>query len=92
MLFLNPYYPALVNRRRAFPQQENSPGHTVYLTMRKLEKLEGLEVMPHPANSPYLATTDYHIFQAMAYLLRGSLFLPLSHRNGISVELLAQRW
>lgn len=66
--------PALVNRRRALLQQDNAPAHTANTTRQKIQELEGIELMPHPAYSPDLAPSDYHMFNSMAHFLRGRTF------------------
>jgi histone-lysine N-methyltransferase SETMAR len=67
-------YPALVNRKRVLLQQDNARPHTAHITQEKIEELEGIELMPHPAYSPDLAPSDYHLFRSMAHFLRGRRF------------------
>jgi hypothetical protein len=43
-------FPALVNRK-----QDNARPHTAKKTLQKIEELEGIELLPHPAFSPNLA-------------------------------------
>jgi histone-lysine N-methyltransferase SETMAR len=52
-------YPALVNRKRVLLQQDNASPHTAKKTLQKLEELEGIELLPHPAFSPDLEPSDY---------------------------------
>ena len=67
-------YPALVNRKRVLLQQDNARPHTAQLTQEKIEELEGIELLPHPAYSPDLAPSDYHLFRSMSHFLRGRRF------------------
>lgn len=67
-------YPALVNRKRVLLQQDNARPHTAHLTQEKIAELEGIELLPHPAYSPDLAPSDYHLFRSMAHFLRGRRF------------------
>jgi [histone H3]-lysine36 N-dimethyltransferase SETMAR len=67
-------YPALVNGKRVLLQQNNALPHTAHLTQEKIEDLEGIELLPHPAYSQDLAPTHYHLFRSMAHFLRGRQF------------------
>jgi histone-lysine N-methyltransferase SETMAR len=42
-------YPALVNRKRVLLQQDNARPHTAKKILKKLEELEGIELLPRPA-------------------------------------------
>ena len=42
-------FPALVNRNIVLLQQDNARPHTARSTMTKIQKLGGLELLPHPA-------------------------------------------
>jgi histone-lysine N-methyltransferase SETMAR len=64
-------YPALVNRKRVLLQQDNARPHTAKNTLQKIEELEGIELLPHPAFSHDLEPSDYHLFRSMAQCLRG---------------------
>lgn len=70
-------YPGLVRRRRVLLQQDNAPAHTARSTQQKLQELEGIELVEHPAYSPDLAPSDYHLFRSMAHFLRGRTFANL---------------
>ena len=63
--------PGLVNRNRVLLQQDNARLHTAGITMRKIQELGGIELLPLPANSPELVPSDYHLFRTMAHFLRG---------------------
>ena len=67
-------YPALVNQNRVLLQQDNARPHTTRTTMTKLQELGEIELLPHPAYSPDLAPTDYHLFRSMAHFLCGRNF------------------
>jgi histone-lysine N-methyltransferase SETMAR len=64
-------YPALVNRKRFLLQQDNARPHTAKKTHQKIEELEGIELLPHPAFSPDLEPSDYYLFCSMAHFLHG---------------------
>jgi hypothetical protein len=66
--------PALVNRNRVLLQQDNARPHTAKKTLQKMEELEGIELLPHPAFSPDLEPSDYYLFRSMAQLLHGKKF------------------
>ena len=65
--------PALVNRKRVLLQQDNAPAHTAKNTKRKIKDLD-IELLPHPAYSPDLAPSYYHLFRSLAHFLRGKDF------------------
>jgi histone-lysine N-methyltransferase SETMAR len=67
-------YPALVNRKRMLLQQDNASPHTEKKTLQKIEELEGIELLPHPAFSPDLEPSDYYLFRCMARFLRDKKF------------------
>lgn len=100
-------YPALVNRKRVLLQQDNARPHTARVTQNKITQLEGIEILPHPAFSPDLAPSDYHLFRSMAHFLRGRQFENIEQvENGCrefflskdkawyqsGIEQLAHRW
>jgi histone-lysine N-methyltransferase SETMAR len=62
-------YPALVNRKRVLLQQDNARSHTAKKTLQKIEELEGIELLPHPAFSPDLEPSDYYLFHSVAQFL-----------------------
>jgi hypothetical protein len=59
-------YPALVNRKRVLLQQDNARPHTAKKTLQKIEELEDIELLPHPASSPDLEPSNYYLFRSMA--------------------------
>ena len=67
-------YPALINRKRVLLQQDNAKPHTARQKLEKNSELSGIELLPHPAYSPDLAPSDYHLFRSMAHFLRGRNF------------------
>lgn len=92
-------YPSLVNRKRVLLQQDNAAPHSARRTKEKLKELDSIELLPHPAYSPDLAPSDFHLFRSMAHYLRGRRFSDIdevhsacrqffdSHeKNGINLE------
>lgn len=67
-------YPHLVNRGNVRLQHDNAPAHRSKTTTKKIESMEGVQVLPHPAYSPDLAPSDYGLFRSMATFLRGRQF------------------
>jgi histone-lysine N-methyltransferase SETMAR len=68
-----------VNRKRVLLQQDNARPHTTKKTIQKIEELEGIELLPHPAFSPDLELSDYYLFRSMTQFLRGKMFQSLAH-------------
>ena len=66
-------YPSLVTRNRVLLQQDNARPHTARTTT-KIQELGGIELLPHPAYSPDLAPSDYHLLRSIAHFLRGRNF------------------
>lgn len=104
---LSTRYPAILNRGRALLQHDNAPAHTSRIVKRKIQELEGIEVIPHPAYSPDLAPSDYHMFRSLSHFLQGRRFGSEEEvKNGIAeffaskkpewyrhgIEQLAERW
>ncbi|CAF1399307.1 unnamed protein product [Rotaria magnacalcarata] len=67
-------YPTLIRQERALLQHDNAPAHRANLTKEKLGELDGIEVPPHPAYSPDLASSDYGLFRSMVHFFRGRRF------------------
>jgi histone-lysine N-methyltransferase SETMAR len=55
-------------------QQDSARPHTAKKTLQKIEELEGIELLSHPAFSPDLEPSDYYLFCSMAQFLRGKKF------------------
>jgi histone-lysine N-methyltransferase SETMAR len=55
-------------------QQDNARPHTAKTTLQKIEDLEGIELLPHPAFSSDLEPSDCYLFPSMRQLLRGKKF------------------
>jgi transposase len=64
----------MIRRNQVLLQHDNAPAHTSRVAKRKIEELDGVEVLPHPPYSPDLAPSDYHLFRSMAHFLRGRQF------------------
>ena len=56
--------------------------HTCWFFWNKLQKLEGIKQMPHPAYIPDLAPLDYYLFQPEAHLL----CLPCFHNQEVEAS------
>ena len=83
-------YPALINRNQALLQHDGAPAHRSKKTKQDIEKLEGIELLPHPAYSPDLAPSDYYLFRSMASFLKGRWFDSVEDvEQGCQVYLLA---
>jgi len=52
-------YPALVNSKRVLFQQDNARPHTSRRTLQKLDKFDGVKLLPHPS---YRRAWDHPIF------------------------------
>jgi histone-lysine N-methyltransferase SETMAR len=55
-------------------QQDNARPHMGKKTLQKIEELEGIELLPHPAFSPNLEPSVYYMFCSMAQFLCGKSF------------------
>jgi len=66
--------PTLVNRNRVLYQQDSARPHTSRRKLQKLEKFDGVELLPHPTYSSDLASSDFHLFESMAHFLSGRIF------------------
>jgi histone-lysine N-methyltransferase SETMAR len=67
-------HPALVNQKHVVLQQDNTHPHTAKKTLQKIEELEDIELLLHPAFSPDLEPSDYYLFRSMAQFLCGKKF------------------
>lgn len=65
--------PALVNRKGVLLQQDNARPHTAKVTQDKIRDL-GWDLLPHPAYSPDIAPSDYHLFRSLRGFLQGKKF------------------
>jgi histone-lysine N-methyltransferase SETMAR len=63
-----------MNRKRVLLQQDNALSRRMKKTLQKIEELEGIELLPHPAFSPDLELSDYYLFLSMAQFLRDKKF------------------
>jgi histone-lysine N-methyltransferase SETMAR len=66
-------------------QQDNARPHTAKKTLQKIEEVEGIELLPHPAFSPDLEPSDYYLFRSMAQFLRGKKFQSVADME-VAVE------
>jgi histone-lysine N-methyltransferase SETMAR len=51
-------------------QKDIARPHTAKKTLKKIEELESIELLPHPAFSLDLVPSDYYLFRSMAQFLR----------------------
>ena len=65
--------PELVNRKGVILLHDNARPHTSRVTQQKIREL-GYEVLPHPAYSPDIAPSDYHLFRSLQHFLSGKIF------------------
>jgi len=65
--------PSLVNRKGVLLHHDNARPHIARLTIQKIGEL-GYEVMPHPAYSPDMAPSDYHLFRSLYHHLKENIF------------------
>jgi histone-lysine N-methyltransferase SETMAR len=84
-------YPALVNRKRVLLQQDNARPYTAKKTLQKIEELEDIELLPHPAFSPDLEPTDYCLFCSVAQFLRGKKFQSVAEVEVAVEEIFASK-
>jgi histone-lysine N-methyltransferase SETMAR len=76
-----------VNGKRVLLQQDNTCPHTAKKTRQKIQELEGIELLPHPAFSPDLEPSDYYLFHAMAQFLRGK-----KYQSVVAVEVMVEEF
>lgn len=72
--------PGLVNRGKVFYLHDNARPHVAKIVREKLLSLDW-EVLPHPAYSPDLAPSDYHLFLSLSNFLRDKKFDEISNVN-----------
>lgn len=65
--------PSLANRKGIVFQQDNARPHVSLMTHQKIVEL-GWEQLSHPAYSPDLAPSDYHLFRSLQNSLSGKKF------------------
>lgn len=65
--------PELVNQKSVIFHHNNARPHTSLMTRNKLLSL-GWDVLPHPAYSPDLDPSDYHLFRSLQNSMRGKIF------------------
>lgn len=67
-------YPNLINRKRALLQHDNAPAHRARLTTDKIQKMDGVQLLPHPPYSPDIAPSDYGLFRSMVAFFQDRRF------------------
>jgi histone-lysine N-methyltransferase SETMAR len=78
-LFQNHFKPSIRSKRRGLLcsgvllQHDNARPHTALATAKKITDLR-LECIPHPAYSPNLAPSDFHVFGPLEEALGGKKF------------------
>ncbi len=68
--------PELWKDRKFLLHQDNASPHTSFETMRKINKW-GLQLLPHPPNSPDMAPCDFGFFPKLKAALRGCRFATI---------------
>ena len=63
--------PALANRRGIIFHHDNARPHVAQQTLLKLQELQW-EILQHPAYSPDIAPSDYHLFRSLQNSLSGA--------------------
>uniref|UniRef100_A0A0N5B252 Histone-lysine N-methyltransferase SETMAR n=1 Tax=Strongyloides papillosus TaxID=174720 RepID=A0A0N5B252_STREA len=81
---------ALVNRRGPILLHDNAKPHVSKTTVQKLKKLE-CETLLHPAYSPDLFPTDYHLFKELELHLRQKKFTKSDDLKNNVLEFLDSR-
>ena len=61
-------YAALVNGKGVILHPDNARPHASKVTQQKMKQL-GWELLPHPAYSPDITASDYHLFRSMTHYL-----------------------
>jgi histone-lysine N-methyltransferase SETMAR len=72
-------------------QHNNARPHTAKKTLQKIEELEGIELLPHPAFSPDLEPSDYYLFRSMARFLCGKKFRSVADMEVADEEFFASK-
>jgi hypothetical protein len=65
--------------------------HTRRRKLQKIEEVESIELLPHPAFSPDLEPSDYYLFRPMAQYLRGKKFQSVADMEAAVEEFFASR-
>uniref|UniRef100_A0A0N5CA24 DDE_3 domain-containing protein n=1 Tax=Strongyloides papillosus TaxID=174720 RepID=A0A0N5CA24_STREA len=82
--------PALVNKRDPILLHDNAKPHVSKTTVQKLKELE-CETLAHPAYSPDLSPTDYHLFKEVEPHLRQKKFTKSDDLKNDILEFLNSR-
>lgn len=72
-------HPAMTNRHGVILLHDNARPHISKVTLNKLKDLK-YETLPHPAYSPDLAPTDYHLFKHLDHFFSNKTF---TNREGV---------
>jgi histone-lysine N-methyltransferase SETMAR len=62
-----------LEKKKIIFHQDNAPTHKSVLAMEKLRDLH-YELLEHPPCSPYLAPSDFYLFQKLKFFLTGQRF------------------
>jgi histone-lysine N-methyltransferase SETMAR len=72
-------------------QQDNAHPYMAKKTLQKIEELEDIELLPHPAFSPDLEPSNYYLFLSMAQFLHGKKFQSVVDMEFAVEELFASK-
>ncbi|KAJ4446834.1 hypothetical protein ANN_13532 [Periplaneta americana] len=70
---------------------DNERLHTARTTIENIQELWGIKQVPHPAYSPDLGPSDYHLFRSMAHFMPGENVKNLKPVEVVIIEFFASK-